>query len=194
MREVRESLMPLKLELAMRQHFPDSPYYQKPGWSLRAIQVNRFAWACDVCITAGRALEAKPWLQVTGYDLPEFVYFDRGRTCSDCGLDFVFSASEQAFWYETLEIPLFVSPNHCLECRRKRRKVRKANTELSELAPPETIADLLQRAELHEQMGNLEKALLCLRRAKNKTRSIELRDQLLIRIAALKLGSKITLA
>ena len=184
--EVRESSMPLKLELPFRQRFPEIAYYQKPGWSLKAIQENRFAWACDACIAAGWALEAKPWLQITGYNHAIFVYVNQAKTCADCGTKFDFTAQEQAYWYETLEIPIYSEPKHCLDCRRKRRKVKRANTELSELVPPETIADLLQRAELYEQMGNLEKALLCLRRAKNKTRSVELREQLLVRIAGLE--------
>ena len=45
-------------------------------------------------------------------------YTDQVITCSDCGIDFVFSASEQAFFAEK---GFASAPKRCSSCRAQRR-------------------------------------------------------------------------
>ena len=45
-------------------------------------------------------------------------YTDKVLTCSDCGIDFVFSASEQAFFAEK---GFASAPKRCSSCRAQRR-------------------------------------------------------------------------
>ena len=45
-------------------------------------------------------------------------YTDKVLTCSDCGIDFVFSASEQAFFAEK---GFASAPKRCASCRAQRR-------------------------------------------------------------------------
>ena len=46
------------------------------------------------------------------------MFSDRTLKCSDCGMDFLFSAQEQQFWEErNFRSP----PRRCKECRKKRR-------------------------------------------------------------------------
>ncbi len=142
------------------------------GWSVTAARNKWLSWACEACIKAGRALEAKPWLQSYGYNSPQFAYLDEVKTCSDCGNEFVFAATEQAFWYETLEFLIYSKPKQCVSCRHKRRIIKQANLEIGEMLGSfeGSIPELLQLADLYEKMGNLAKSLEFLRRAKNTSR------------------------
>jgi hypothetical protein len=158
----------------------------EPGWS--AKNASHMIWACDECLAAGRALEAKPWLQTYGYGFAVFAYFDQTRTCEDCQTDFVFSANEQAYWYETLQFVAYSVPKQCPDCRKTRRKAKGVHLELGRIHSQfsGSVSELIQLADLYLELGNAPKALEHLRRAKNKTRSPELRDQLLVRIAELE--------
>jgi glutaredoxin len=168
----------LERELGMTSH-------SESGWSTR--HASRLVWACDDCLESGRALEAKPWLQLRGIS-PEFAYFDQARTCEDCQTDFVFSASEQAYWFETLQFVTYSVPKQCPDCRKTRRKAKGVHLELGRIHSQfsGSVAELIQLADLYLELGNAPKALEHLRRAKNKTRSVELRDRLLVRIAKLE--------
>ncbi len=186
-RAISETVSPLRIELEMLKAAPPRFIFET-GWSVLAAQSGSLIWACETCLRTGRALEAKPLLQSYGYGHPKFAYFDQFQTCSDCGQEFIFSASEQTFWYETLEFPSFSTPRQCPNCRRKRRAVKKANTKLSEmLASFEgTIPELLHAADLYEQMGNKPKSLEFLRRAKNKSRDEAEKQVLVERIAVVE--------
>ncbi len=46
------------------------------------------------------------------------MYEDKTLTCRDCGREFVWTASEQAFWAER---EFTHEPTRCLECRRNKR-------------------------------------------------------------------------
>ncbi len=47
-------------------------------------------------------------------------YTDQVITCADCGIDFVFSASEQAFFAEK---GFASAPKRCASCRSQRRSM-----------------------------------------------------------------------
>jgi hypothetical protein len=120
--------------------------------------------------------------------LPVFAYVDQTRSCEDCGADFLFSASEQAYWYEELQFVMHSVPKQCPECRKTRRRAKGIHAELGQIHAQfsGSVPELIQLANLYLELGNTQKALEHLRRAKNKTRSVELRDQLLGRIAGLE--------
>jgi Probable zinc-ribbon domain len=185
-RPMNPNTSPWRIELLSAEQKPGIWGNLEPGSSVTREE-GTMDWACDECLIAGRALEAKPWLH-GGYMV--FAYVDRARNCEDCGADFVFSASEQAYWYETLQFFMYAMPNQCAGCRRERRKVKGVQTELGRIHAQfaGTVPELIQLADLYLELGNAPKALEHLRRAKNKTRSVEVRDQLLIRIAGLEIG------
>jgi Probable zinc-ribbon domain len=186
-RAVSEKVAPLRIELQLQTHQPVWVNLEV-GWSVNAARNGWLSWACDACLKAGRALEAKPWLQTYGYNSPKFAYLDETKTCSDCGNEFVFAATEQAYWYEVLEFLIYSNPKQCVSCRHKRRKVKQANLEISEMLGSfeGSIPELLQLADLYTQLGNPAKSLEFLRRAKNKSRDESEKQVLLERIAAIE--------
>ncbi len=52
---------------------------------------------------------------------PRHWYVDATFICSDCGREFVFTASEQRFWYEDRRFWIDSLPKHCVECRKAER-------------------------------------------------------------------------
>ena len=97
------------------------PWRRSPGWSIELARQGHFQWACTRCIFEERAIRARPWLQ-QWHDLdPHYAYFDRPMRCADCRSEFVFTASEQQFWYEEKQFTLESYPKRCLSCRRRRR-------------------------------------------------------------------------
>jgi Probable zinc-ribbon domain len=185
-RTMRQTASPLRIERLAAAQNPGVWGRLEPGWSVK--YASRLVWACDDCLSSGRALEAKPWLQTYGLGFPDFAYVDKTRTCEDCKTEFVFSASEQAYWYESLKFVSYSVPKQCPDCRRKRRKDKRAHLELGRIHAQfsGSVSELIQLAELYVELGNIEKGLDHLRRAKNKTRSVETREDLLGRIATLE--------
>jgi glutaredoxin len=185
-RTMKAGVSPLRIERLALTQKPGIWGNLEPGWSAR--YAKRLIWACDHCLKAGRALEAKPWLQVYGLGFPNFAYVNQSRSCEDCKTGFLFSASEQAYWYETLQFTPYSVPKQCPDCRRTRRNAKGVHLELGRIQAQSSgsVAELIQLADLYLELGNARKALEHLQRAKNKTRSVELRDQLLVKIAGLE--------
>ena len=52
-----------------------------------------------------------------------FVYNDKNLTCSDCGQEFVFTASEQDFYAQRG----FTEPRRCASCRASRKAARNSD-------------------------------------------------------------------
>lgn len=100
-----------------------------PGWSVEAARAGELPWACDHCIRAGRALEGRPAVQTWCDHNPYFAFIDTELWCEDCGQRFVFAASEQQFWYETLKFWVQSRPKQCIPCRRARRARSRAARE-----------------------------------------------------------------
>jgi hypothetical protein len=125
---------------------------------------------------------------VCGYNAAKFAYVDTFKKCSDCGNEFVFAASEQLYWYETLGFLIYSEPKQCVSCRHKRRSVKQANLEISEMLGSfeGSIPELLQLADLYTQLGNPTKSLEFLRRAKNQSRDEAEKQVLLERIAVVE--------
>ena len=53
---------------------------------------------------------------------PRHWYVDATFVCRDCKEEFVFTASEQRFWYEERKFLPSVVPIRCVACRKKERK------------------------------------------------------------------------
>jgi Probable zinc-ribbon domain len=111
-----------------------------PGASERVVGRNSVALAIDmdvfgdsdpkkmpphlfhgaVSIDYGTAVRA----DVTKQDYsvcPRHWYIDATFKCIDCGLDFLFSADEQRFWYEQRRFYVDSQPTRCPACRKKER-------------------------------------------------------------------------
>jgi hypothetical protein len=63
------------------------------------------------------------------YDTPEFAkrgyYLDQPFQCQDCGVQEVWTARQQRWWYEIAQGGVWTTANRCRSCRRKERE-RKA--------------------------------------------------------------------
>ena len=63
------------------------------------------------------------------YDMPEFVrrgyYLDQPFQCQDCGVQEVWTARQQKWWYETAKGDIWTVASRCRPCRRRERE-RKA--------------------------------------------------------------------
>ncbi|WP_438015124.1 zinc-ribbon domain containing protein [Sorangium sp. So ce315] len=68
------------------------------------------------------AVRADVSRQVFGMGGPVLFYVDRQRRCRTCGEDFVFRATEQRYWYETLRFLIDADAVDCARCRREIRQ------------------------------------------------------------------------
>ena len=90
-------------------------------------------------------------------------YVDRPFTCVACEEPSMFSASEQQYWFETLQFLIWVYPKRCAPCRKKKRAYVAAQKALEEALKnlDRTDPEQLDRvAELYEAMGIEAKASL----------------------------------
>jgi len=107
---------------------------------------------------------------------PRYYYVDADRRCVQCGERFVFSASEQKYWYERLNFHFDSVAIRCKPCRRRRRTDKALNAQLMEVA--QRLRERLDDAEvwvaqaealvrLRERTGHgdLQKALSSARKA-----------------------------
>jgi tetratricopeptide (TPR) repeat protein len=109
--------------------------------------------------------------------VPRYFYVDAGRSCIQCGRDFLFSAAEQKFWYEELKFYGTSVPVRCQECRRQKRTERSLGTQIG-LAKaslkqnrndPALLLDLAEAIALYQQrtgQGKLNEAIAAARRAR----------------------------
>ena len=66
----------------------------------------------------------------SGY-IPHYFYIDKTYRCIDCEIEFVFSAQEQKYWYETVKFNVSIQPMRCLNCRRTKRTQRTLRNQLA---------------------------------------------------------------
>lgn len=62
--------------------------------------------------------------------VPRYFYINQDKTCVQCGKDFVFSAKEQKYWYESLKFHFDSTAIRCPKCRRTQRNVKALNRQL----------------------------------------------------------------
>ena len=110
----------------------------------------------------------------TAHHVPKYFYVDEERSCLQCGKKFVFRASEQKYWYETLKFNFSSVPVRCLQCRRERRsehalreQIARAKADVRNNNPAGHIALARAIVEYHErtQQGDLDEAIAAARKA-----------------------------
>ncbi|MBK8206412.1 MAG: zinc-ribbon domain containing protein [Planctomycetes bacterium] len=88
-------------------------------------------------------------------ETPFYYYEDQTKTCLQCGSNFVFSAKEQKYWYETLSFHQWSLAIRCRECRRKRRTEAAVHRQVSRskaavrARPTDARAQLAAAAAIH---------------------------------------------
>lgn len=158
-----ESGLPeIEKRLAQESGFSEA----KPGWS--AEQQN---WACQLCLDAGKAIEGDPTVQngAGAGSTVYFAYWDRDRRCEHCGKSFVFTAGEQMFGYERIQLHVCSVPPGCRECRGELLRRKKAERKLVERLRAIDRPDWKQVAELsplYLELGEKALALEALRLAR----------------------------
>lgn len=178
----------LRAEGELRR-FGRLPWWSKPGWTVELAKPGLLIWACDACLTSGRALNANAALQNFCCDAPRLAYFDRPKTCRTCGNAFLFAKEQQQRWYEEYKFPVSSEPVDCPACRRKKRRARAANDELARRLhrlDPADSEQLVRLAELFLVVGSVRKASEYLRRARNLTTDAAQLARLHERIAAVE--------
>ncbi|MEL6254958.1 MAG: zinc-ribbon domain containing protein [Bacteroidota bacterium] len=141
----------------------DIPYgsitYRVLGPSLQ--NHKRPIWACDECLESGKAIIVDVSKQIyLDYD-PYLAYVDRANICKSCGDHFVFSKSEQKYWYEELKFWVQVNPNNCQKCRKEIRHQKNLNAELSFLLKEKDnwiLPELERIVEIYIELEKYEKA------------------------------------
>lgn len=107
---------------------------------------------------------------------PKYFYLDRAMVCVQCGKQFVFSAREQKYWYETLKFNFHSVAVRCLQCRRQRRTVSGLRNQIAEAkrrlearpADPGLLLSLADATLRHRRLtgeGDLDAAIHACRKA-----------------------------
>ncbi len=151
-----------------------SPWWSEPGWTISAARTGSIRWACRTCLKSRKALLASPWLQVFCDHPPLLAYVPMTTRCRSCEVDFVFSASEQRYWYEQLKFLVQSKPVRCATCRRSKREHARQQTELTRIMKTldeRDPAQLARAATALLAVGSRRQAALFLRRARTLART-----------------------
>jgi hypothetical protein len=74
-------------------------------------------------LSEGVAVNIANLAPYNSYGAPDFVergyYVDRPFTCEGCGLEEVWTAQQQKWWYETAKGYVYSGAKHCRACRRR---------------------------------------------------------------------------
>gem|GEM_PF-1571782 len=126
-------------------------------------------WACNNCVSEGKAIMGNFKIQVYSLGGPTYMYVDINYECRECKCSFTFSAAEQKHWYEDLGFLVDARPVNCLECRKKIRHIKngaKRLGELNHLSRKFTKEELEEMSAIYELMGSEKKAETAANRAK----------------------------
>ncbi len=146
--------------------FPHDGMIRDVGSGQYVYQLKQYHWACDNCLSSGKALLAKPKKQYYTFRtkgtaaLPFLAYYDINYTCDRCNDDFSFSKKEQQHWYEELRFVVHSRPRQCMPCRQIIRQEKALNAELSQLlksGEPQDISSLSRLIELYEILNKADK-------------------------------------
>lgn len=103
----------IKIRNTFNQEYWDYDPDYKPSLPIGAIRGNvRSQDFCRMC------------------HVPKYYYQDIDKTCVQCGQDFIFSAKEQKYWYESLKFHFDSVAIRCPKCRKVRRSVKALNAQL----------------------------------------------------------------
>ncbi|MDJ1503651.1 zinc-ribbon domain containing protein [Xanthocytophaga agilis] len=122
-------------------------------------------WACDECLQNGKAIKGDPTKQLFCHAPPHFAYFDKEKECRVCKETFVFTKSEQQYWYDHLNFWVQATRIYCLKCQ----SAKKQQDRISQLLNNFDYLDIEKLKEvvaLYLTQGNYEKAKYHLTRGK----------------------------
>lgn len=150
-------------ELVESQKLQDQVKGFKDNWNNKYAQMPPIR--CKQCINNQHIIIANRKKQTIHGYLDSvwhniLYYQDKTLHCKSCKKDFLFSASEQQYWYEEAQIFTDVEPKFCLPCRKKNRQQTAINKKLMLLTQKETLTkdDIEQIVELYLQLGNKTQA------------------------------------
>ena len=125
------------------------------------LKHGRYQWACDDCLTSGKALIATPERQLYLDSPPYLAYFDLRKVCKKCNEEYTFKEEEQIYWYEDLRFWVQSTPKHCNRCRREVRERKNLLNELSALLKERdklNRKDLQRLSEIYSALNHPDKA------------------------------------
>lgn len=111
-----------------------------------------------------------------GSEIPKYFYVDEARTCVQCEEPFVFTATEQKFWYEKLQFSFDSLAIRCARCRKTRRVENALRRRMAEAldgletrpGDPRLLLDLATATVRYRERtgeGKLDRALAACRKA-----------------------------
>lgn len=127
-------------------------------------------WACNQCIKDEKAIIADFSKQQPSYGGPYIMYLDLMLNCKYCDTSFCFSAKEQQYWYEDLQLTIDAKATRCNDCRKK----KVIQQRLMVLLAKESVfteEELEELIECYEIIGSKEKVQEYKGRLKNKRNS-----------------------
>lgn len=112
----------------------------------------------------------------TAHHVPKYFYVDECRTCVQCKGTFTFSATEQKFWYETLQFNFGSLAIRCRSCRKRQQTERALREQIGAALrqletssdDPVTLLDLSRATVRYRERtghGNLDRAVAASRKA-----------------------------
>lgn len=126
------------------------------------------------------ALRGDPSKQVfcSLHHVPKYFYVDEEQECVQCQESFVFEASEQRFWYETLKFNFTSVAIRCRKCRKRQRTERALHKQIAmakhalvddpdDPAVHLSIAEALVRYHSRTGRGRLAEAIAEARKARS---------------------------
>lgn len=79
-------------------------------------------------LSKGLAVNRSALAPDNSYSLPDFVargyYIDIGFACVDCGIEEVWRAAQQKWWFEVAKGDVWTTARRCRKCRRRVRERR----------------------------------------------------------------------
>ena len=182
----REKKKPKKQAAATRLHqhtlYGEVPLIEKTWKDLEGREHSYWTWDYDFRPSLPKgAVRGDPYKQnfCAFCSPPQYFYVDQEKVCVQCNADFVFSAREQKYWYETLGFFYASTAIRCLRCRKRRRSARAVQQRLQRAmerldAEPDDPAVQLEAAEatirLRERFGQGDlNRVLHLARSAHKT-------------------------
>ncbi len=127
-------------------------------------------WACKACVKSKKAIKADISKHTYIGSTEHYFYIDSQRKCTNCKKSYVFTASEQQFWYEIARLPTDATPEFCKTCRSENESKKNAQSALMDLLPqlnPEDPEIQRHVSDIVKAIGSEEKAAELLQNAKN---------------------------
>ncbi len=140
------------------------------NWVKEVQQLQWTKWACKACVKSKKAIKADISKHTYIGSTEHYFYIDNPRKCTSCKKSYVFTASEQKFWYEIARLPTDATPDFCKACRTENVSKKNSQKALMKLLPqlnPEDPEIQENITDLVKAIGSAEKAVGFLKDAKS---------------------------